>query len=60
MLEAGSTPSTLAPNSDNGSKSTPSLHPISKMFLFSILYLTFSMLANSLKCFDSPTDDLYL
>ena len=46
---AGSTPSTLAPNFDNGSNKTPSLQPISNIFLPFTSYPSSSILATSLK-----------
>ena len=60
MFLAGSTPSTLAPNFDNGSNRTPSLQPISNILLPFTSYLSSNILATSLKWFDKPTEEIYL
>ena len=61
MFLAGATPSTLAPNFDNGSNKTPSLQPISNILNPSISsYFSSKISATFLKWFDKPTEEIYL
>ena len=66
MFLAGSTPSTLAHNLNNGSNKTPSLQPISNILNLLLIerpdtsYFSSKLLATFSKCFDRPTEEIYL